>query len=72
VAGDYEKARKGGFFMRSTGTDAAVVEQAYFIPGSKLLGAGYEKAAGPHWVARRHPGGRISWRLRPPEPELAG
>ena len=70
---DYRaKARRAAvFFMRSAGTDAAVVEQAYFISGTRSWSAGYERAGAPRWVARRHPGGRISWRMRPAEPGLA-
>ena len=72
VTDDYAKARgAAASFMRMTGTSAAVVEQAYFITGIRSLSAGYERAGGSHWVARRHPSGRISWRLRSPEPGLA-
>ena len=72
VTDDFEKARRTtASFMRSSGTDAAVVEQAYFIPGIESLSTGYERTAGPHWVARRHPGGRISWSLRSAEPGIA-
>ena len=51
--------------------DAAVVEQAYFISGARSLGAGYERDGAARWVARRHPGGRISWRMHPADPGLA-
>jgi hypothetical protein len=72
VTDDYMKARRAAAsFMRSTGTDAAVVEQAYFITGIRSLSAGYERAGGSHWIARRHPSGRISWRLRSRKPGLA-
>lgn len=72
VTDDHAKVRRAAVsFMRSTGTDAAVVEQAYFISGTRSLSAGYEKADAPCWVARRHPGGRVSWRMRPAEPGLA-
>lgn len=72
VTDDHTRARRAAvFFMRSTGTDAAVVEQAYFVSGNRSLSAGYEKAAAERWVARRHPGGRVSWRMRPAEPGLA-
>jgi hypothetical protein len=72
VTDDYTKAREAAAsFMRMTGTDTAVVEQAHFITGISSLSAGYERAGAPQWIARRHPGGRISWRLRPTGPELA-
>jgi hypothetical protein len=72
VTDDYAKARRAAAsFMRKTGTSAAVVEQAYLITGIRSLSAGYEKANAPHWVARRHPGGQISWRQRWPKPGLA-
>ena len=72
VTDDHKKARRAAvFFMRSAGTDAAVVEQAYFISGARSLGAGYERDGAARWVARRHPGGRISWRMRPADPGLA-
>jgi hypothetical protein len=72
VTDDYKKARgAAASFMRSTGTDAAVVEQAHLITGIRSLSAGYEKADAPHWIARRHPSGRISWRLRSRKPGLA-
>ena len=72
VTDDHKKARRAAvFFMRSAGADAAVVEQAYFISGTRSLQAGYEGAGAARWVARRHPGGRISWRMRPAEPGLA-
>jgi hypothetical protein len=72
VTDDQANARRAAVFvMRSAGTDAAVVEQAYFIFGARSLSAGYERAGGPRWVARRHPGGRVSWRMRPEEPGLA-
>lgn len=69
VTDDHANARRAAvFFMRSAGTDAAVVEQAYFISGTRSLGAGYERDGAARWVARRHPGGRISWRMRPADP----
>jgi hypothetical protein len=72
VTDDYAKARRAAAsFMRMTGTSAAVVEQAYFITGIRSLSAGYERAGGSHWIARRHPSGRISWRLRWTKPGLA-
>lgn len=72
VTDDYAKARgTAASFMRRTGTSAAVAEQAYFITGIRSLSAGYEKVSGSHWVARRHPSGRISWRLRSRKPGLA-
>jgi len=72
VSDDHANARRAAvFYMRSTGTDAAVVEQAYYISGARSLSAGYEPAGAPHWVARRHPGGRISWRMRPADTGLA-
>ena len=72
VTDDHANARRAAvFFMRSAGTDAAVVEQAYFISGARSLGAGYERDGAARWVARRHPGGRISWQMRPPDPGLA-
>ena len=52
--------------------DTALIEQAQFIPGIKSLEAGYRQArSGPYWTARRHPSGRISFRLCVREPELA-
>lgn len=72
VTDECRKARRAAAsFMRGTGTGSAVVEQAHFIPGIDSLNTGYEKAGAPRWVARRHPSGRISWRLRPAAPELA-
>ena len=72
VTDDHAKARRAAvFFMRSTGTDAAVVERAYFISGTGSLSAGYERVGAPRWVARRHPGGRVSWRMCPADPGLA-
>ena len=72
VTDDHAKARRAAvFFMRSAGADAAVVEMAYFISGTRSLSAGYEPAGAARWVARRHPGGRVSWRMRPAESGLA-
>jgi hypothetical protein len=72
VTDDCEKTRRTAVScMRGTGADAAVVEQAYFITGVNSLSAGYERSGAPQWIARRHPSGRISWRLRSPEPALA-
>jgi hypothetical protein len=72
VTDDHKKARRAAvFFMRDAGTDAAVVEQAYFVSGTRSLWAGYERAGAARWVARRHPGGRVSWRISPAEPGLA-
>lgn len=72
VTDDHKKARRAAvFFMRDAGMDTAVVEQAYFISGTRSLIAGYEPAGAPRWVARRHPGGRISWLMRPADPGLA-
>jgi hypothetical protein len=69
VTDDHKKARRAAlFFMRDAGTDAAVVERAHFICGTTSLSAGYERAGAARWVARRHPGGRVSWRMRPAEP----
>jgi hypothetical protein len=72
VTDDCTKAREAATsFMRMTGASAAVVEQAHFITGIRSLSAAYERAGGSHWIARRHPSGRISWSLRPTGPELA-
>jgi hypothetical protein len=58
VTDDHANARRAAvFFMRSAGTDA--------------LSAGYEPTGAPRWVARRHPGVRIRWRMRPADPGLA-
>ncbi len=58
--------------MRANGTDEATVETSYFDDnGTTALDASYATADGPHWVARRHPSGRISWRLFVREPEQA-
>jgi hypothetical protein len=71
VTDDPRRARKAVvFFMRSAGSVAAVVEEAYFVTGNRSLGAGYEKAGAARWVARRHPSGRVSWQMRPAEPGL--
>jgi hypothetical protein len=57
--------------MERAGADAAVVEQAHFVTATGTLAAGYQKADAPRWVARRRPGGRVAWALRPPAPEQA-
>jgi hypothetical protein len=72
VTDDHERARrKAARFMRTTGTDKAIVETARYDDGIRSLGAGYAKADGPHWVARRHANGQVTWRLRSAESELA-
>jgi hypothetical protein len=71
VTGDHAKARKAAArALASSGTGTAVVEQAYFVSGTRSLSAGYERA-GTRWVGRRRRGGQVSWRLCPAEPELA-
>jgi hypothetical protein len=72
VTDNDEKARQAASrFIAGTGADTAVVEQAHYISGTDTLVTGYHKADAPRWVARRHPGGRVTWKLRPPAPELA-
>lgn len=72
VAGDCRQARRtAARFMRSGGAGAAVVEQAYLVSGTWSLAAGYAKVSGRRWVACRHPGGRVSWRLRACESQAA-
>ena len=64
--------RHAATWMRSQQADAALIEQAHFIPGIESLDTGYERASrDPHWAGRRHPGGRISWQLCVRAPELA-
>jgi hypothetical protein len=63
VTDNHEKAREAAvLFMRGAGTDTAVVEQAHYVTGIDTLVTGYQKADAPHWVARRHPSGRITWK----------
>jgi len=70
VTDDQAKARKGAASaLASSGTGTAVVEQAYFISGTRSLSAGYE-LAGARWVARRRRG-QVSWRMCPADPGLA-
>jgi hypothetical protein len=72
VTDERSKARRAAvLFMRSAGADEGVVEQACFISGTRSLSAGYEWVGAVRWVARRRPGGRVSWRTRPAGPELA-
>jgi hypothetical protein len=72
VTDDEEKARRtAASSMCETGTGSAVVEQAYFIIGIDTLVTGYQKAGAPFWIARRHPGGRVSWTLHRAAPGLA-
>lgn len=63
--------RHAAAWLRSREAETALVEQAQFIPGIESLEAGYRRVGGPRWTGRRHPGGRISWRLCGREPELA-
>jgi hypothetical protein len=71
VTDDHAKARRAAASaLASSGTGTAVVEQAYFVSGTRSLSAGYERP-GTRWVARRRRGGRVSWRLCPAEPGLA-
>jgi hypothetical protein len=71
VTDDREKAQKqAAFFMGRAGASTAVVEQARFTGGNRSLGSGYQLAQGLYWVARRHPGGQVSWEPRWPAPEL--
>ena len=72
VTCDREKAfTAAALSMQGAGADTAVVEQAHYITGVDTLAAGYQKADALRWVASRHPGGRVTWRLRPPAPERA-
>lgn len=71
VTDDHAKARSAAASaLADSGTGTAVVEQAYFISGTRSLDAGYERA-GARWVARRRRGGQVTWRMCPAEPGLA-
>ena len=71
VTGNQAKARrKVTSCMRDTGTVTAVLEMARF-DGMKSLNAAYAPVDGQSWVARCHPSGRVSWRLRAPAREPA-
>jgi len=59
--------RTAARFMRATGAGEAVVETARYDDVTGSPRAGYAKADGPHWVARRHADGRVTWRLGPAE-----
>lgn len=50
--------------------EALVVEQARFVVGTETLQDGYLRTS-RYWTGRRHPGGRVTWRLRTGEPRLA-
>ena len=65
-----EARRKVASCMRATGAVIAVLEMAHFdVVGS--LNAAYAPVDGQCWVARCHPSGRVTWRLRAPEREPA-
>jgi hypothetical protein len=62
VTDDEVKARTAAAsFMRSNRVNTAVVEMAYFDDGVKSLSSGYVSADAWRWVARLHPGSRVSW-----------
>jgi hypothetical protein len=46
---------------------ALVVEQARFVPGTETLRDGYLRTS-RYWTGRRHPDGRVTWRLHAGEP----
>jgi hypothetical protein len=72
VTDDREKARAAAAcFMSGTGADAAVVELAHYVSGTDTLVTGYRKAGALRWVARRYPGGQVTWKPAPPVPEPA-
>jgi hypothetical protein len=55
--------RQAAGWMRRQQTVTARVEPAHFIPGTETLDTGYIYG-GLHWAGRRHPSGRVTWRLR--------
>jgi hypothetical protein len=64
------KARRhAARWMRRQETDTARVEPAHFVSGIETLDAGYLPSSAPHWTGRRHPSGRVTWRLRAPSLE---
>ena len=65
-----EARRKVASCMRATGAVTAVLEMAHF-DGMQSLNAAYAPVEGQCWVARCHPSGRVSWRLRAPACEPA-
>ena len=67
------KARRhAAAWMGRQKADTALIEQAHFIPGIESMEAGYTRTPrDPYWAGRRHPSGRISWRLCVRAPELA-
>lgn len=52
------------------GGRSLVVEQAHFVVGTETLQDGYLRTS-HYWTGRRHPSGRVTWRLRTGEPRLA-
>lgn len=60
-----EARRKVATCMRDTGVVTAVLEMAHFDVAGSLIAA-YAPVEGQCWVARSHPSGRVSWRLRTP------
>lgn len=63
------KARRhAAQWMRRQDSNTARVEPAHFLPGTETLDAGYI-SRDLHWAGRRHPSGRVTWRLRMPAPE---
>lgn len=59
------KARRhAAGWMRQQKAVTARVEPAHFMSGTDTLDADYI-SGGLHWAGRRHPSGRVTWRLRP-------
>jgi hypothetical protein len=72
VTGSGEQARESAArFMGETSTATAVVEQAFYVTDTGTLTDGYEKAGTACWIARRRPGGPVTWQLHWPEPRPA-
>jgi len=68
IGSQAEARRKVASCMRATGVITGVLEMAHFdVVGS--LNAAYAPVDGQRWVARCHPSGRVSWRLRAPARE---